>query len=140
MLMRIDPFVGLDRLFTQAREGRSTTMPLDAYRKGDEFYVEVDLPGVKPESIDVTVEKNVLTVKAERHWNEEETEAVLCERPQGAFTRQLFLGESLDAEHLQACYQDGVLELRIPVTAAAKPRRIQVTSVSTPEPIATSAS
>ena len=105
MLMRFDPFHELDRLFEQARDARgSRTMPLDAYRKGETFHVEVDLPGVRPDSIEVTVEKNVLTVKAERHWSDEGTETVVCERPQGTFTRQLFLGDGLDTANVQASY------------------------------------
>ena len=85
-----------------------------------------DLPGVDPSSIELTVEKNVLTVKAERHWTGEGAETLVCERPQGTFTRQLFLGDSLDAQHIEATYENGVLWLRIPVLESAKPRQIPV--------------
>ncbi len=138
MLMRFDPFHELDRLFEQARDARgSRTMPLDAYRKGETFHVEVDLPGVRPDSIEVTVEKNVLTVKAERHWSDEGTETVVCERPQGTFTRQLFLGDGLDTANVQASYENGVLRLRVPVAEEAKPRRIEVSTSPKAEAITT---
>ncbi len=138
MLMRFDPFHDLDRLFEPLREGnRARTMPLDAYRKGEELHVDVDLPGVRPESIEVTVEKNVLTVKADRHWSDEGTEIVVCERPQGTFTRQLFLGDGLDSAKVQASYEDGVLRLLVPVAEDAKPRRVEVSSSSQAEAITT---
>jgi HSP20 family protein len=102
---------------------------MDAYRKGEEFYVHFDLPGVDPDSIDVTVDRNVLTVRAERKPAEGEgMEWVLAERPTGTFTRELFLGETLDADKLEADYEAGVLTLRIPVAEQAKPRRIAVSS------------
>jgi HSP20 family protein len=138
MLMRFDPFHEFDRLFESVREGRGArTMPLDAYRKGEQFHVDLDLPGMRPDSIEVTVEKNVLTVRAERHWSDEGTETVVCERPQGTFTRQLFLGEGLDAAKVEASYADGVLRLRVPVAEEAKPRRVEVTSASKAEAITT---
>ena len=101
-------------------------MPLDAYRTGDVFHIDVDMPGVKPESIEVTVERNVLSLKAERHWKTEGADTVVCERPTGTFTRELFLGESLDAERMSASYEDGVLRLSIPIAETAKARRIEV--------------
>lgn len=129
MLMRFDSFRDWDRLFGQLREGVPTaSMPLDAYRKGESFYVELDLPGVNSESIEVTVEKNVLTVKAERHWNDEDAESLVLERPQGTFTRRLFLGDSLDTDKVTASYRDGVLELVVPVAEEAKAHRVEVTS------------
>jgi HSP20 family protein len=137
MLMRFDPFDELDRLFGPARARESLTVPLDAYRKGEVFHVDVDLPGVRPESIEVTVEKNVLTVRAERHWSDEDAETVVCERPQGTFTRQLFLGDGLDTTGVQASYENGVLRLRIPVAEEAKPRRIEVSSSPKAEAITT---
>lgn len=135
MLMRFDPFDELDRLFGPVRTTR--TMPLDAYRKGEAFHVDVDLPGVRPESIEVTVEKNVLTVRAERHWSDEQAKTVVCERPQGTFTRQLFLGDGLDTAGVQASYENGVLRLRIPVAEEAKPRRVEVNASSKAEAITT---
>ncbi|MDE3206985.1 MAG: Hsp20/alpha crystallin family protein [Acidobacteriota bacterium] len=129
MLMRTDPFRELDRLTSQVfgTPARPAAMPMDAFRSGDQFVVEMDLPGVVPESIDLTVERNVLTVhaKRERH-NAEAAELLVAERPYGTFSRQLFLGETLDAEHLSARYQDGVLRIEIPVAEQAKPRKIAV--------------
>ncbi|WP_158841674.1 Hsp20/alpha crystallin family protein [Saccharothrix deserti] len=133
MLMRTDPFRELDRLAQQFFTGpgtwsRPTPMPMDAYRAGDEFVVEFDLPGVSPDAIDLDVERNVLTVKAERrpHRTEEEVEMQLSERPLGVFSRQLFLGESLDVDRIKADYNAGVLTLRIPVAERAKPRKISI--------------
>jgi HSP20 family protein len=130
MLMRFDPFRELDRL-TQDRwsAGRMPAMPMDAYRQGEKFVVHFDLPGVDPASIDLTVEQNVLTVSAERRWQTDEaTEVVVSERPQGTFSRQLFLGETLDVDQLDARYDAGVLTLTIPIAERAKPRRIEVSS------------
>jgi HSP20 family protein len=138
MLIRFDPFREFDRLSDQLLEGRrARTVPMDAYRVDDEFHVNFDLPGVDPSSIELTVEKNVLTVKAERYWNVEGAEPLVSERPQGTFTRQLFLGDSLDAEHIEASYQNGVLWLQIPVLASAKPRQIRVNATDKAETITT---
>jgi HSP20 family protein len=131
MLMRFDPFRELDRLTDELWGGvnRSTSrvFPMDAYRRGDRFFVHFDLPGIDASSIDLTVEKNVLTVKAERTWSPMEgDEVVVSERPTGTFTRQLFLGETLDAGHLAAHYDNGVLTLEIPVAEAAKPRKVDI--------------
>lgn len=130
MLMRFDPFRDLDRLTQQAfGNGRNlaTSLPMDAYRHADEFIVHFDLPGADPASIDLTVEKNVLTVKAARTWSRQEgDEWVIAERPQGTFTRQLFLGETLDAEGVRAAYENGVLTVRIPVAEKAKPRKVDI--------------
>jgi HSP20 family protein len=140
MLIRFDPFRDFDRM-TQALAGqlqgiRSATMPMDAYREGDRFIVCFDLPGVEPDTIDLTVEKNVLTVRAERSWTPAEgQDVVVTERPQGAFSRQLFLGESLDPEGLTASYNLGVLTLNIPVAEQAKPRRVEISSSATPHRI-----
>ena len=136
MLMRFDPFRDVDELTARLRETRPLRMPLDAYRAGDVFHIELDLPGVKPESIEVTVEKNVLTVKAERHWSTEGVETVVCERPTGTFTRELFLAETLDTEKISASYENGVLRLAIPVAEEAKARRIHVSSAEKKEAIA----
>ena len=130
MLMRFDPFREFDRVTQQLLSGaRPAVMPMDAYRHGEEFVVNFDLPGVDPGSIDLTVEKNVLTVSAQRGWQPAEGEEVLAsERPQGTFSRQLFLGESLDTEHISAAYNNGVLTLTIPVAEAAKPRKVEIAS------------
>jgi HSP20 family protein len=129
VLMRTDPFRDLDRVAQQVlgTPTRPAAMAMDAYRSGDEFVVQFDLPGVDAESIDLTVEKNVLTVHAERRRPVQEgVEMVISERPQGTFSRQLFLGESLDTERIEASYEDGVLILRLPVAERAKPRRVPV--------------
>ena len=131
MLMRTDPFRDLDRL-TQQLFGtvtRPSVMPMDAYRKGHDFFVHFDLPGIDPDTIDLTVEQNVLTVKAERPaLGVDGAEMLVTERPSGTFTRQLFLGETLDTEHIGANYSSGVLTLTIPVSEAAKPRKVAVTA------------
>lgn len=129
MLMRFDPFRELDRLTeeTLGSRNRSSAMPMDAYRSGDRFFVAVDLPGVDPSSIDITVEKNVLTLRAERTSPRQDgQEWVVAERRQGTFTRQLFLGDTLDTDAIDARYEHGVLTLEIPVAEKAKPRRVEV--------------
>jgi HSP20 family protein len=131
MVMRFDPFREIDRVAQlvnqQVGTARNAAMPMDAYRGKDQFVVRFDLPGIDPASIDLTVEKNVLTVRAERGWEPDEgQEVIVQERPQGVFTRQLFLGEALDAEHVEASYDDGVLTLTIPVAEQAKPRKVNV--------------
>lgn len=130
MLMRTDPFRELDR-FAQQVAGtwsRPTSMPMDAYRSGDEFVVAFDLPGVSADAIELNVERNVLTVKAERRPTQHQGEMQVSERPLGVFSRQLFLGDTLDTEHIDADYADGVLTLRIPVLEKAKPRRISIST------------
>lgn len=128
MLMRTDPFRELDRLTQQVlgTTARPAVMPMDAWRSGDEFIVEFDLPGVEPGSIDLDVERNVLTVRAQRPVQETAGEMVASERPRGVFSRQLILGDNLDTDRIHAAYRDGVLALRIPVAERAKPRRISV--------------
>jgi len=130
MLMRFDPFRELDRLAQQTTGGgRLPVMAMDAYRHGDSFVVHFDLPGVDPASIDLTVEKNVLTVSAERRWQPTEgDEVVVAERPQGSFSRQLFLGEGLDPERIEARYDNGVLTVSVPVAERAKPRKVEISS------------
>jgi HSP20 family protein len=133
MLMRTDPFRELDRLTQQFFGANGTTsrpavMPMDAYRSGNEYVVQFDLPGVSPDSIELDVERNVLTVKAERRPEfSEDADVQVAERPRGLFSRQLFLGETLDAEHVQATYDSGVLTLRVPIAEQAKPRKIAIT-------------
>jgi HSP20 family protein len=134
MLMRTDPFRELDRLTQQVlgTAARPAAMPMDAYRHGDTFYVHFDLPGVQADSIDLQVEQNVLTVRAERKpITPDGAQMIVAERPAGTFTRQVFLGETLDAEHIDASYTAGVLTLAIPVHEAAKPRSIAITSNDT---------
>ena len=134
MLMRTDPFRELDRLAQQAFGNspgtwtRPTAMAMDAYRSGNEFVVAFDLPGVSPDAIELDVERNVLTVRAERRpaATGEHVEMQVAERPLGVFSRQLFLGDTLDTEHIDAHYEAGVLTLRIPIAEKAKPRKISI--------------
>ena len=140
MLMRTDPFRDLDR-FAQQMLGTAATgtwskpaaMPMDAYRAGDEFVVCFDLPGVTPDAIDLDIEHNVLTVKAERRPlpGSGDVQMQVSERPLGVFSRQLFLGDTLDTDHIAADYEAGVLTLRIPIAEKAKPRRIDITGATT---------
>jgi HSP20 family protein len=135
MLMRTDPFRELDRLTqqllgtTQAGTwSRPASMPIDAYRSGDELVVALDLPGVAADAIEIDVERNVLTVKAERRPLQlaEGAQVQLSERPLGVFSRQLFLGDALNTERIQATYENGVLVIKIPVAEQAKPRKVAV--------------
>src|SRR4051794_30268423 len=131
MLMRTDPFRELDRLTQQVfgTAARPAAMPMEAYRKGDTFYVQFDLPGIDRDSIELTVEQNVLTVHAQRPaTTADDVELVVSERPAGSFSRQVFLGDTLDAEQLSADYTAGVLTLTIPVHEAAKPRKVEISS------------
>jgi HSP20 family protein len=130
MLMRTDPFRDLDRLTQQlwGTATRPTVMAMDAWRDGDEFVVEFDLPGVSPDSVDLDVERNVLTVRAERPALNGDRELIAAERPRGVFSRQLILGDNLDTESVGAAYSSGVLTVRIPVAEQAKPRKIQINS------------
>ena len=129
MLLRTDPFRDLERMAEQVfgTPARPAAMPLDAYRSGDSFVVELDLPGMSPESIDVTVEHDVLTVRATRIRHNEGAKAVLSERTFGTFERRVFLADSLDAERIEASYADGVLTLRLPVVERARARKVEVT-------------
>ncbi|MEU9981782.1 Hsp20/alpha crystallin family protein [Streptomyces sp. NPDC050856] len=129
MLMRADAFRDVDRLGRHLLEtaARPAVMPMDAYRTGEEFVVHFDLPGADPESIDLDVERNVLTVRAERRSpTPQDAEVVASERPAGTYTRRLLLGDSLDVERIEASYDAGVLTLRLPLAEKAKPRRIKV--------------
>jgi HSP20 family protein len=131
MLMRSDPFRELDAIAAQlaGTSARPAAMPMDAYRSGDAFLVLLDLPGVAADSIELTVEQNVLTVHATRtRPGADKVEMLAAERPHGTFSRQLFLGNTLDTDHIDANYSDGVLTLRIPVSERAKPRKVTVSS------------
>jgi HSP20 family protein len=128
-LMRFDPFRELDRLteqmFASTRAPRA--VPMEAYRRDDQFLVHLDLPGVNPDDVELTVEGNVVTIRAQRRPAREEGDELLVdERPQGTFSRQLFLGDNLDASKLSASCDNGVLTLTIPVAEESKPRRVSV--------------
>ncbi|MDR6414951.1 Hsp20 family protein [Pseudarthrobacter sulfonivorans] len=129
MLMRTDPFRELDRLAQQVlgTTAHPAAMPMDAWREDQEFVVAFDLPGVSLDSVDLDVERNVLTVKAQRPEPAgKDIELIASERPRGTFSRQLILGDTLDADNVQAVYDGGVLTLRIPVAEKAKPRKIEI--------------
>ncbi|MFG2133521.1 Hsp20/alpha crystallin family protein [Streptomyces sp. NPDC048751] len=136
MLMRTDPFRELDRLaqqlMGQGTWSRPATMAMDAYREGDEYVVAFDLPGVSAEAIDIDVERNMLTVKAERRpvTKAHDVQMELSERPLGVFSRQIVLADTLDTEHIKADYDAGVLTLRIPIAERAKPRKIAISGTS----------
>ncbi|MCE7009812.1 Hsp20/alpha crystallin family protein [Kibdelosporangium philippinense] len=144
MLMRTDPFRELDRLTQQFFQPAGTwtrpaSIPMDAYRDGDEFVVHFDLPGVDPQAVEVDVERNVLTVKVERRpTHKADVQMQVSERPLGVFSRQLFLGDSLDTERIDAAYANGVLTLRIPVAERAKPRKIEISADTEQKQITTS--
>ncbi|MFI0787952.1 Hsp20/alpha crystallin family protein [Streptomyces lydicus] len=133
MLMRTDPFRELDRL-TQQLMGTSGTwsrpspMPMDAYREGDVYVIALDLPGVAKDAIDIDVERNMLTVRAERRpvAKRDDVQMELSERPLGVFSRQVVLADTLDTEHIRADYEAGVLTLRIPIAERAKPRKVTI--------------
>jgi len=137
MLVQNSPFRELDSLFNQAFSGDARRvagrpMPMDAYRRDDNVWVHLDLPGVTADSVDISVERNVLTVTAERSYQRQEGDRLYFdERPEGTFRRQVSLGEGLDAEGIEADYTDGVLTLRIPVVPQAQPRKINVSSGQT---------
>ncbi|MFE1025820.1 Hsp20/alpha crystallin family protein [Streptomyces sp. NPDC058818] len=134
MLMRTDPFREFDRLTqqlfgsTSGTWSRPSAMPMDAYREGDAYVIALDLPGVDPAAIDIDVERNMLTVKAERRpvTKSDDVQMELSERPLGVFSRQVVLADSLDTEHISADYESGVLTLRVPIAERAKPRKITI--------------
>lgn len=139
MLMRYDPFRELDRLAEGSRP-RPAFGSLDAYRSGDRFQVDLDLPGVDPATVELTVEHNVLTVRAERSLARGEgVEILVSERAQGSFTRQLFLGEGLDPRGIEANYDRGVLRVKIPMAEQAKPRRVEISTTPDARAIDTTA-
>ncbi len=128
MLARFEPFRPLDQITEQLlSERRAWQIPVDAYRRGNEFKVLLDLPGTDPGSIELTVQKDVLTVRAKRTWTQVEDDQIqMAERGQGDFSRQLFLGEGLDRDKITASYEDGVLIVTIPVIEQAKPRKVEI--------------
>lgn len=145
-VMRFDPFGdplrGLDRLTSQLLSGARTpmAMPMDVWQSGDGYHVALDLPGVDPASVDITSERNVLTVRAERRpAYGENDKLVLAERPQGQYTRQLQVGDALDSANVAATYHNGVLHLTIPISAASQPRRIEVRQGGDQQPVSVSA-
>lgn len=139
MLLRTDPFRQLDRLADQllGTAARPASMPMDAYEREGMFRVHLDLPGIDPDSIDLHVEQDLLTVRAERPAPDVGgSEMVAAERPYGVFRRQMLLGETLDVEHIEAAYEAGVLTVKIPVAEEAKPRKIEISSAEEKKEIA----
>ena len=138
MFMRTDPFREFDRIAQQlvgaGTTSRPVVMPMDAWREGDTFVLEFDLPGVRPETLDIDVERNVLTIKAERPARTGDWEPLAAERPTGLFSRQLVLGDNLDLDQVKATYDAGVLQLRVPVAAKAMPRKIEIATSGGSEP------
>ena len=128
-LMRFDPFRDLDRWADQALAGARSLrpMPMEALRRGDQFIVAIDVAGVSPDDVNITVERNVVDITARRRpLRQEGDEVIVDERPYGEFRRQLFLGENLDTDNLKAQYDRGVLSLTIPVSETAKPRKVEI--------------
>jgi HSP20 family protein len=122
MLVRYDPFRELDR-----KTSRRQWMPMDAFRHDQTVELRFDLPGIEPDALEVEVERNVLTVRAQRAWSPSEGDEVLAqERPQGTVARQVMLGDSLDTERLEATYEAGVLSISIPVAEQAKARKVEI--------------
>lgn len=143
MLMRTDPFREMDRIVqqlsgTSGTWSKPSVMPMDAYREGDEYVIAFDVPGVSTEAIDIDVERNMLTVKAERRpvAKADSVKMELSERPLGVFSRQVVLADTLDTERIQADYDAGVLTLRIPIAERAKPRKISIRGEAAPKQIA----
>ncbi|MFE2167471.1 Hsp20/alpha crystallin family protein [Streptomyces sp. NPDC059447] len=142
MLMRTDPFREMDRIVqqlsgTSGTWSKPSVMPMDAYRDGDAYVIAFDLPGVNTEAIDIDVERNMLTVKAERRpvLKADSVKMELAERPLGVFSRQIMLADTLDTEHIEADYDAGVLTLRIPIAERAKPRKISIRADASPKQI-----
>jgi HSP20 family protein len=141
-VMRFDPFRDFDRLTEQFFGGARgmRTIPMEAYRRGDQFFIHLDLPGINPDDVDLPLERNVISIRAEwRSPRQEGDQVLIDERPQGSFSRQLFLGDNLDAEKLSASYDMGVLTITIPVAEQAKPRRVQIAAQpGQPQPVGAS--
>jgi HSP20 family protein len=138
MAISYDPFREFDQLAQQLLSGGRSprSFPMDAYKRGDDFFVHLDLPGVDAGSIDITVEGPSVTISAERRFDQHEDDQILVsERPQGRFSRDLRVGTQIDSDAIEASYDDGVLTLRLPVAAQAKPRRVEVRSSEKQETI-----
>ena len=131
MAMSYDPFGELDRLAGSLLQNRPGPrfMPVDLYRDGDRYVLSADLPGVDPGSVDIDVDGQLLTMRAQRTAGTADgAKWLVQERPSGSYLRQFSLGEGLDMEQISATYDNGVLSVIIPVSEKAKPRRIQVQS------------
>lgn len=140
MLMRFDPFRDIDRMTENLTRQARSLLAMDAVRDDDEVIIYIDVPGVEPDDIDVSVEKNDLTVSVERRWRDDGKQVLSSERPQGSFSRRIMLSDSLDVEQLSAKTSAGVLTISIPVAERSKPRRVEVSSNAQDEAIETSSS
>ena len=132
MAMNHDPFRELDRLAGALFETRGPRlMPMDLYRDHDHYVLSADLPGIDPGSVDIDVDGQLLTIRAERTLaNHEGVKWLTRERVAGSFLRQLNLGQGIDIEHIAASYANGVLSVTLPVGEHAKPRKVEVTTGS----------
>src|SRR6478735_1685530 len=146
-MLQTDPFRDFDNLFSRLAGGRQApssagVFPMDAFRRGNDVWVHIDLPGVKSDDLDITVERNMLTVAAQRHWQRDDGDQYyFAERYRGAFRRQIQLGDGLDLDHLEADLHDGVLTIRVPVAERAKPRKVSISQTGQgPEAIETTSS
>jgi len=143
MLTRFDPFANFDQISGEllgALSRRASSMPIDAYRHQDNWVVKIDLPGVEPGSIDLTVDRNVLRIEASRNWQPTEGDLVLvAERPRGTFSRQLMLSEDIDSSAINADYRDGVLTVQLPVAEAAKSKKVAIGTAGASAPTAVTA-
>lgn len=138
MAMKFDPFRELDRVagaLLDTRQGLRL-MPIDLYREGDHYILSADLPGIDPGSVDIDVDGQLLTIRAERTLrNAEGVKWLTRERESGSFLRQLNLGQGIDIDAISARYENGVLSVTIPVSERSKPRRIQVVSGEDAQPV-----
>jgi HSP20 family protein len=139
-MLRFDPFRDLDRMSEQLNRSTRSMLAMDAVRGDDEVMIYVDVPGATTDDIDVSIERNELTVSVERVWAGDDKEVIARERPQGVFTRRFMLSDALDLDRLRAKTENGVLTLSIPVGEKSKPRRIDVDDGSRAEAIETTSS
>lgn len=142
MAMKFDPFRELDRVAGALLNGDTglRLMPIDLYREKDHYILSADLPGIDPGSVDIDVDGQLLTIRAERTLRSTEGVKWLTrERESGSFLRQLNLGQGVDTEGIAARYENGVLSVMIPVSERAKPRKIEVMSAESSEPIESTA-
>jgi HSP20 family protein len=132
VLATFDPFVQFERQFGRLSQrafgqGGNAVMPMDGLRRAGEVVLRFDLPGIHPDSIQVTVDRGVLSVSAKREEKYAENERLFIrERAMGSLSRRVYLPDHLDADAIEAAYNDGVLEVRIPVIEKARPRKIEI--------------
>lgn len=138
MAMKFDPFRELDRVAGALMDSGQgpRLMPMDLFRQGDTYVMHADLPGIDPGSIDVDVDGQLLTIRAERTLSSaQDVKWLARERQSGSFLRQLNIGQGIDRDGIAASYDNGVLSVTIPVSERAKPRKIQIESGARPETV-----